>query len=182
VRKKLLSIAISLFFIWVSGFGLFLRHIQTFENLSSHPCDAVVVFTGKGKRIQAAYTLFQSSNARGFLVSGVEHGVELDDLEINDLKFDGITLGYESYNTHTNALETALWTRKNSFSSICLVTGLYHMPRSLLELRAFLPEVTIQPHAVTPPKLWIQSRKQFFYIISEYHKFCLTHLIQWMGA
>lgn len=178
--KRALLIMGTLLILWSAGFSLFLQHLQSFSSRDAHACDAVVVFTGKGHRIQTGYDLFRRSGARGFLVSGVEEGLDLEDLALKEATEKPVTLGYEAYNTHTNAIETALWAKKNQFKSLCLVTGLYHMPRSLLELQAVLPQVTLCPYAIKPPTSWWQDRKQFLYLLSEYHKFCLTHLIQWI--
>ncbi len=172
--------------LWALGFSFFIQHMNSFITGDEPYCEAVVVFTGKGRRIHSGYELFRHSQARGFLVSGVEEGLEFEDLEVPTHLPDGVdssvTLGYEAYNTHTNALETALWVRKHNFKSICLVTGLYHMPRSFLELRAFLPQTEIHAHSVMPPKPLWKAPKQLFYMLSEYHKFCFTYLIQWCVA
>jgi uncharacterized SAM-binding protein YcdF (DUF218 family) len=61
---------------------------------------------------------------------------------------DKIILGHEADNTRGNALETAGWMREQGFHSMRLVTSAYHMPRSLLEFSAAMPDITITPHPV----------------------------------
>lgn len=59
-----------------------------------------------------------------------------------------VDMGFQAANTVGNARETAAWARLHGFRSLIVVTADYHMPRSLLELRAALPGVRLTPYPV----------------------------------
>ncbi|MEJ0010299.1 MAG: YdcF family protein [Alphaproteobacteria bacterium] len=61
-----------------------------------------------------------------------------------------IVLGHLASTTETNAEEVAAFARERQLKSIRLITAHYHMPRSLLEFRSLLPQVTFVPDAVFP--------------------------------
>src|SRR5690606_23684323 len=92
--------------------------------------------------------------AKKLLMSGVNRGVELDEL----LRAAGgpplpvaccVVLGYAAGNTAGNADETRAWMKKEGFRSLRLVTSNYHMPRSLLEFRHAMPAARIVAHPVS---------------------------------
>src|SRR5437764_9779081 len=45
--------------------------------------------------------------------------------------------------THDNAQEAAIWTREHHFNSLVIVTGRYHMPRTMREFSATLPDKSL---------------------------------------
>ncbi len=167
---------------WFLGFFMFVMYTVSLKSSNHHGafvCDAVVVFTGKGNRIAPAYDLFHKVGARAFFISGVDEDVQLHDLIPGDKRTKNIDLGYEAYNTHTNALETAVWMRKNNLTTVCLVTNLYHMPRSLLELKGFVKDnATILPYPITPGRPWWAHWSSFQFVLSEYHKYIVISLLQ----
>jgi uncharacterized SAM-binding protein YcdF (DUF218 family) len=59
-----------------------------------------------------------------------------------------ITLGRTATSTRGNGMEIGNWAREHGIASLRVVTAGYHMPRSLLELRRNLPDVTLVPHPV----------------------------------
>ena len=179
--KKLLKY---FFLLWLVGFICFIgfTYVLRFKTPDSHTitCDAVVVFTGQKGRLQAAYKLYQSSHAKCLFVSGVDKGTMVRDLfSLNNN--DRIELGYDARNTRTNAIETAGWldsfNMNKNIKKICLVTHLYHMPRSLLEMHHTIkdsPFLNVLPYPLPQTYPWWRSWRSAWVIFREYHKCILA--------
>ncbi len=119
-------------------------------------------------------------------VSGVPSGVDLAQLlqSIDDRETSTpccITLGHIAADTPGNAKESAVWARQEGVRSIRLVTGAYHMPRSLIEFQAAAPGIELVPHPVFPSTVrqeaWWRFRGTTGLLIGEYHKFVLAWLL-----
>jgi uncharacterized SAM-binding protein YcdF (DUF218 family) len=93
-----------------------------------------------------------------------------------------INLGYTATSTAGNALESAVWIKKNNFKSIILVTANYHMPRSLMLFKKIMPTIKLIAHPVFParfePKKWWARPRTASLIISEYIKYSIA-LTEW---
>lgn len=147
--------------------------------------DAIVVLTGGSGRVHRGLELLAQKRARRLFVSGVYRGVDVEDLlrvsqqSPRDLACC-ITLGYQADNTRGNAAETAAWMRKEGLRSLRLVTGAYHMPRSLLEFRRAMPNMEIVPHPVFPKNFkqrdWWRWPGSASLIASEYVKYLIALL------
>ena len=91
-----------------------------------------------------------------------------------------VVLGYEADNTRGNAVETAAWMKEQGYGSLRLVTATYHMPRSLLEFRRFMPETEIVPHPVFPEHFksddWWMWPGSSSLLVTEYSKYLVALL------
>jgi uncharacterized SAM-binding protein YcdF (DUF218 family) len=147
------------------------------------PTDAVVVLTGGSLRLQSGVDLIREGKARALFVSGVDRRVDLDEL----LRVSGdappwlsccVAVGYQAQDTEENALETARWMQARGYRSLRLVTGWYHMPRSILEFERAMPNVEIVPHPVFPEDVkerrWWAWRGTAVLLIGEYAKYLAT--------
>lgn len=156
--------------------------------------DAIVVLTGGSGRLSQGLDLLAQGAAPKLFVSGVYRGVEVDELltlsrrDPQNLQCC-IALGYEADDTRGNAAETAAWMRAEGFSSLRLVTAVYHMPRSLLEFRRAMPEVAILPNPVFPPgfqqRAWWRSASAITLLANEFAKYLLAQargLLPWDGT
>jgi uncharacterized SAM-binding protein YcdF (DUF218 family) len=147
--------------------------------------DAIVVLTGGSERLNTGLQLLAEDKAAKVFVSGVHESVDITELwktvgqPPEDLQ-ERVETGHGAQDTAGNAIETAAWMRSHGFRSLRLVTASYHMPRSLLEFRFALPEVTIVPHPVFPDHVkrerWWLWPGTTALIIGEYHKFLLAWL------
>jgi len=141
--------------LWGGGFLIFLGTIPDAPAQSSMATDAVVVLTGGSLRLEAGLSLLAQGRAGKLFVSGVHRGVDVKELlRISRRSPESldccIALGYTADNTRGNARETAAWMTRERFRSLRLVTASYHMPRSLQEFRAVMPDIAIVPHPVFP--------------------------------
>ncbi|MCP5366531.1 MAG: YdcF family protein [Hyphomicrobiales bacterium] len=147
------------------------------------PTDAVVVLTGGSGRLEAGLELLEAGKAGAMFVSGVYQGTDVRRLLHLPQPADGAAKRLEIGNaadTTGNARETAAWMARRGFTSLRLVTGAYHMPRSLLEFRAALPRAAIVPHPVFPRHVkhdrWWAWPGTLSLIAGEYSKY----LIAWI--
>jgi len=117
--------------------------------------DAIVVLTGGTGRLRLGLEMLAAGKAGRLLISGVETGISAAELqtrqtEAADVFSCCIDLGYQARDTRGNALEAALWVKRHGYDSLQLVTGSYHMPRSLLLFHQAMPDVALRPVPVFP--------------------------------
>jgi uncharacterized SAM-binding protein YcdF (DUF218 family) len=152
--------------------------------------DAIVVLTGGSERLATGLQLLAENKADRVFISGVHPTVDVVRLvklagrPDSDLQ-SRVEAGHGALDTEGNAAETAAWMRGHGYRSLRLVTGSYHMPRSLLEFRTALPEAEIVPHPVFPPRVkqttwWLQPGTAAL-IIGEYNKYLLASVEHWAG-
>lgn len=149
--------------LWTSGFLFFIWYVSSFSAPSPpyETTDVLVVFTGGKGRIHVGLSLLEGNSAPLLFISGVAKNVTERDLLLKKLRkisssspnISKIILGYHAKNTRENAKEVSFWIHKNRSKispspSMRLVTSVYHMPRSLLELQRELPALKIVPHPV----------------------------------
>lgn len=142
--------------------------------------DAVVVLTGGPRRLAEGLRLLAAGRAGKLFVSGVHRGVDVAELlrvaqRAPEDVACCIALGYAAGNTAGNAEETAAWMAGEGFRSLRLVTASYHMPRSLLEFRAAMPDTRIVVHPVFPERFkqarWWMRPGSAALIAGEYTKY-----------
>lgn len=171
--------------LWLAGFLWFAARLPEAVSAPDRRTDAIVVLTGGSGRLDQGLRLLQDRHAARLFVSGVYPGVDVDELlgtasEASPALSCCIEIGYEAHTTRGNAAETARWIAARDIDSLRLVTAAYHMPRSLLEFRYRMPEVTIVPHPVFPEhvkqKAWWRWPGSAHLLIEEYTKYLITRL------
>jgi len=147
--------AVIVFVVWFVGFVRFVDSVPRMVEDARTPTDVIVVLTGGSERLTEGLALLEAGLAERLFVSGVYRGVDV--AEILQLQkhgpghlMDRIVLGHVAADTRGNALETAEWMRAQGLDSLRLVTGNYHMPRSMAEFRRALPEAVLIDHPVVP--------------------------------
>lgn len=132
--------------------------------------DAVIVLTGSRGRIERSLEVLADKGAPRLLISGVDREVRPGELAAEFRIPDAlmkccITLGYEAYDTRSNALEAEDWVKRHKIHSIRLVTADWHMRRAAYELARELPDgVVIREDAVP-------SRPSLGTLFLEFHKY-----------
>lgn len=173
---------------WGAGFLWFIKDA---ERQSAIPAsmeaigrtDAIVVLTGGSGRLEEGLELLASGRAGKLLVSGVYHGLDVQELlkmarRSPDNLECCITLGYSAESTLGNAHETAGWMREQGLTTLRVVTANYHMRRSLLELSRAMPDIPLIPHPVDPAnvhiKEWWKWPGTANLLMNEYSKYVLS--------
>ena len=175
---------------WSAGLARFAGAIpDRVADPASHT-DAIVVLTGGSERVATGLQLLAENKAERMFISGVHPAVDVPKLirlagrQVADLD-RRIEAGHGALDTGGNAAETAAWMRQRGYRSLRLVTGYYHMPRSLFEFRMSLPEAEVIPHPVFPDHVkqstwWLRPATAAL-IIGEYNKYLLASLGHWAG-
>ena len=163
--------------LWVLGFLAFAVYLFNLSYKAPMKADVIVVWTGGAERITTALELLEKQYADHLFISGVNADVSAKSVlrGVPASLMQKIDLGRNASNTHENALETAEWVKDKR---ILFVTSLYHMPRSLFELKHQLKGATIFPYAVTPKRVdtaWIHTANAS-QIFVEYNKFLAAAL------
>jgi uncharacterized SAM-binding protein YcdF (DUF218 family) len=176
--------------LWSVGLIRFARSIPDDVADASTATDAIVVLTGGSERLATGLRLLAEHKGERVFISGVHPGVPVGDLlrvagassSANDPR---IEMGHGARDTAGNAEETATWLRERGYRSLRLVTGSYHMPRSLLEFEHILPEAKVIPNPVFPQRVhqnaWWRSPGTATLIITEYNKYLLAIARQRLG-
>ncbi|HXS07478.1 MAG TPA: YdcF family protein [Rhizomicrobium sp.] len=141
--------------------------------------DGIVVLTGGGTRLDRAEALFEHGVGKRLLISGVDQATTKETLKHimhGGPRFDCCAdLGYAAEDTRGNAQETKAWTQAHDFHSLLLVTARYHMPRSLQEFSAAMPDVAFTPYPVEQGRIdlagWWHYPKTVLLLHREYVKY-----------
>lgn len=172
--------------LWSGGLIWFADTVQHGIEGDTRETDAIVVPTGGSGRLEEGLRLLREGSAGRMLISGVSEGVDAEAVIAGaDLALAAccIDLGHAALDTAGNASETADWMAAHGFSSLRIVTGSYHLPRTMMEFRRAMPDVTLVPNPVFPDhvkvKNWWRFRGTAGLIASEYAKYllALTHLL-----
>jgi uncharacterized SAM-binding protein YcdF (DUF218 family) len=139
--------------IYAIGFGVFAVSLP--KPLATAPvkADAIVALTGDGDRLGPAVMLLEQGGGKRLLITGVNKVTSKRDLKAllhGGTQFDCCAdLGFAAADTRGNAEEAARWVRSHNYRSLVVVTADYHMPRSLVEFGAKMPDVALVPYPVT---------------------------------
>lgn len=173
-----LGFVIALAMAYGIGFLLFALTLPTIPKNMNSP-DAIVALTGGGARLDAAVALFERGVGKRLLITGVHRTTtkaELKALVHGGPRFDCCAdLGFSAENTHGNAAETAEWMHAHHYHRLVVVTASYHMPRSLAEFSAEMPDIKLEPYPVQPDgidlKSWWHNSRALRVLQAEYAKY-----------
>ncbi|MEM9122457.1 MAG: YdcF family protein [Pseudomonadota bacterium] len=182
-RGLLAGLVLTLVFPFLGGFLYFTSLVpgQPLGAGSSPRADAIVVLTGGADRIVKGLELLDQGRGQRLLISGVNPAVSDDILrdrfaQSRQRDFDCcIDIDRAARDTIGNATETAAWVTGRGYRSLIVVTGAYHMPRSLFEMRKALPSVTLSGFPVYPDSLrlehWWRDPSSLRILTIEYLKY-----------
>ena len=175
-RRILLPTAAWLFAFYSLGFALFVLNLPPPAVDPADKADGIVALTGEGGRLAPAVLLLEQGGGKRLLITGVNRSTSKRNLKtlLQDAgkAFDCCAdLGFAAADTQGNAKEAAEWARKHNYRSLIVVTTSYHMPRSLAEFGAQMPDVKLVPFPVPAegrnPNAWQIFRR----LHGEYIKF-----------
>ncbi len=178
VRTVLLLLVISL----VVAAVLFVDFAYKTYSLKSRDIttDAIVVLAGGRGRVDEGVRLYLEGKADTLLLIGVDPSVRKGDLYRvlpGRRSAEGVVLEQVSRNTLENALYSRELILRNKITSVLLITSRYHMKRSMLFFRTFLPkDIAIYPHPVDSTNLvstWWSHGGSFRLLLSEFYKYTM---------
>lgn len=169
--RRLSSLAL---IVWALGFVWFAIALPL--PAGSEKTDVVVVPTGGEGRIDRGLAVLRSGWARKMLVSGVSREVKPKEFAAH-YKVEPavmaccVTLGFQSVDTRSNAVEIAGWLKANQAKSVRLVTTDWHIRRTVFEMRRVVPDGTeiVEDAVASKPSFWI--------LFLEYHKLIASRIV-----
>ncbi len=184
---KTVAALLIILMIWTVGLLAFAARIDAFTPaVEPPPADGIVALTGVSTdRIREAMKLLEEGKGQRLLISGVNPKATRGEIRMVAKAarrvFDCcVDLGFEAADTVGNAREIAAWVRAKNYATLIVVTSDYHMPRSLLELRASIPQVILTPYAVRTDELdakhWWRTAESARRMIKEYNKYLVILL------
>ena len=167
--------------------------ILSLKEYSPKRASNIVILTGGSNRIRDGLKIIKNLESSAIintklLISGTGKGFTISNVKkllpknksLNLFLKCCIELDNKSQNTHSNAIETLKWTKKNNIKTFILITSNYHMPRAFLEFKTKMPNFKIITHPITPKRHdinnWMDSFETFSLIFIEYSKFLIAHL------
>ena len=184
-------IIISFLVYFFNGLFNYQERILSLTEYSSKRASNIVILTGGSNRIRDGLKIIKnlensaiintklliSGTGKGFTISNVKKLLPKNK-SLNIFINCCIELDNKSQNTHSNAIETLKWAKKNNIKAYILITSNYHMPRAALEFKARMPNFKIVTHPITPKKHdisnWMHSFETFSLIFIEYSKFLIA--------
>ena len=185
------AVFISLIICFFVGLIDYQERILSLKEYSPKRASNIVILTGGSNRIKNGLKIIKSLENSAvvntkLLISGTGKGFTISNVKklLPKNKFLNIfikccvELDNKSLNTHSNAIETLKWAKKNNIKTFILITSNYHMPRAALEFNARMPNFEIITHPITPKKNdvsnWMHSFETFSLIFIEYSKFLIA--------
>lgn len=172
-------ITASILIIWALGFVWFAVTLP--QPVEGGKTDAVIVPTGGEGRIDRGLMALRLGWSKRMLVSGVDREVKPNEFAVVYQLEPGlleccVTLGFESVDTRSNALESTRWIAVNKVGSVRLVTTDWHMRRAAYELARIAPAnvVIVRDAVVSKPSLFI--------LFLEYHKLIFARVASLWGG
>lgn len=173
---------LTLFIIWGVGWLWFVTKIAIMEpDSTTTKTEAIIVLTGGNGRINEGLNLLAQKTAPKLFISGVNKGVTQKDIFKSWKKPTSpepccISLGYESTDTISNAIEVKQWVEENNINSFHLITSSYHMPRAVMEFQKQLPNTIIIKHPVFSSNFEAWSGGFLKITFGEYNKTILRQI------
>ena len=188
--KRTLWIVLALFALYAAGFVWFALSLPTGNKYPDTKTDAIVALTGERFRITDSISELSRGNSAKLFISGIYEDAPINrviDQTIEKLgksqSVDGLRAKIETEGKATstleNAIETSRWIKANGIESVRLMTSFYHMPRSEMVFKKYMPTLVIVPHPLMLPGEGanpFESAHLFGLALSEYNKYIVTFL------
>ena len=182
MRRLTLYIFSLIILFLIYGFVNFLNKIHYNQVSFNYKTDGIAVLTGGTGRINLGLELFNKNKNLKLIISGVDRKVSNKSIIPDNLmnKFS-ITIDKASESTYQNAKIINKWTSKYKLKNVTIITSYYHMPRSMLLIQSFSPNINFYAYPVEKKiSNKISLRENFlyyFFLTEEYIKYLVSHFI-----
>ncbi|MDR1477116.1 MAG: YdcF family protein [Rickettsiales bacterium] len=194
--RKIMLVLLVVAAAYMVGFVVFALGLGTKDKRPGERTDAIIVLTGETRRITEAVRELARGSSDRLFISGVHRPAPVErvvERTIEDMRREKVLRGSresllakihkgKAENTIENGMESSRWARDNDIRSVRLMTSYYHMPRSLMIFRRYMPGTEIIPHPVMSESggsAFSPARLRLAF--SEYNKYVLTFLWNQLG-
>lgn len=192
--RMLLVFTVAVILLWVAGLLLFVQSMPSRPLPAAMQTDAIIVLTGGNARVERGFSMLAEGAAPILMISGVGKDVTLQEMLLAhadaatraaiDARGAAIVLDHVAVTTHTNAAEIAAFVAERRIRSARIITAHYHMQRSLAEIHAAAPTVTLVADPVFPSGFqrsqWWRHTLSRRLVISEFHKYIAVAVRSWV--
>ncbi|ACR47925.1 hypothetical protein RPR_07675 [Rickettsia peacockii str. Rustic] len=170
IRKFLLTI----FALWVGGFGYYLYLINSYK-LNSNTTNAIIVFAGGGHKIETGIAWLKAGYAPILFITGIESTEQLKILlkERNVIEQQVIFAPNKIISEEDNIKKVVDFIVTYNLTSIILVEHNYNMPFMLNKLEKAIPSsnnIYIVPYPVF-------SKQKYDVLLKSYHHYLMSILV-----
>lgn len=167
--------------LYLGGFVWFITTLpEPIDGKRLGHADGIVALTGEDARLGPAVALLEQGTGARLLISGVFPETTREDLKElthGGARFDCCAdLGFTARDTRGNAHEAAQWAREHKFKTLIVVTASYHMPRSLLEFSAAMPDVRLIAYPIETDPANPTFLRRWGRMQSEYAKYIASEV------
>ncbi|MEP5701367.1 MAG: YdcF family protein [Sneathiella sp.] len=181
--KYWIRLGLLLCLLWTGACFFYVKEITDPGLSSTQGADGIVVLTGTPARLKLGFDLLKEGAGKRILISGVNRSVSKEELRIAMKESDQlmnccVDLGRLAKDTVGNAYEASLWAEEHDFKDLIIVTSAYHMPRSLIEIKRQIPDMTL--HAYAPQgdaaelQNWWRRPKVIYVLAAEFNKYIVS--------
>lgn len=188
--KKIKLSLIICFILYLCGFCIFIFNLKYKPNDIETKTDAIIILTGEPNRIYDGIDEFTKGLSDKLFISGIYSSAPIKNVIIKNLNLikqkrnisipkiiKNIETG-KAENTLGNAIESKTWIENNKIKSARVLTSYYHIPRTKVLYKKYLPNIKIIYHPVSS-EVGSHSFENIYILklsFKEYNKFIITYL------
>lgn len=176
----------------IGGFARYAYLVTTPPPPATNHQDGIVVLTGGENRLHSAIALLTEDRGKRVLITGINPTISDESLrkiiKVDQALFDCcIDTDRSAENTVGNAIATGKWVKEHHLKTLIVVTGAFHMPRTIKELSHAIKDVEFIAHPVNVPdgKNWWRDHSRVRDMLREYGKFMVMNsrdvINEWSG-
>ncbi|MAI02741.1 MAG: hypothetical protein CMP40_02795 [Rickettsiales bacterium] len=180
--RRLIILLLTFILISLSlGFIFFFNKIHYKDTHLNNNIKGIAVLTGGKGRIKLGLQALGKYPHAKLIISGVDKKVS-DEFIIPSYIEDKkkIYIDRLSESTIQNAKVISSWAKENNINNILVITSYYHIPRSILLLESYSPNINFYPFPVKRKSIkelhFIKKLNIYLFLTEEYIKYLLSHL------
>ena len=184
IRLLFICFPLSVMLLLLFGFLKFLSIINQYDTekrSSSENIKGIAVLAGGWGRIDKGLRVFNDNDNAKLILSGVSKNFSLNKQKPFEKNTkDNLVIDNNSRSTLENAIEISSWAKKLNINRINVITSYYHIPRSLLLLKYYSPDIDFIANPVFKNNYEDKAIRKIIgngtFLFEEYIKFVFTYI------
>ena len=159
----------------------FINQYNTDKRSSSENIKGIAVLAGGWGRIDKGLRVFNDNENAKLILSGVSKNFSLKKQKPFEKNTkNNLVIDNHSRSTLENAIEISNWAKKLNINKINVITSYYHIPRSLLLLKYYSPNIDFIANPVFKNNYEDKAIRKIIgngtFLFEEYIKFVFTYI------